>query len=369
MAIEYYKLGANKKVNEIVMAGSHDAAITTGGIRTRTQDQSIYKQAKCGVRIFDVRISGQRSGSGQAKLSAFHGKNTPVTKSKSVGGVQTNIQVTKMVLGAWGLDLDVILDDAKKFVDKYPDEFLILKFDKSSNYEMILAACQTKLMGRIYKGTGNIANRTLGQMAGHVVCAFMPDGHAELTQAGKSIADGAAQIVSLYPHGSMPDRIDGLVYYGKGGTSIVQPSDYAFKAPVKGKFLQNIDKQRRILGDANAAHYSRDVLRMMYWTQTGVVRSIKGRDKKAWTTGSKRRLKELWAEGGYNYLSHSVPQAFEMDSHATNFQIYMPNFIMVDFASEEKGQTIYDLNLLSRAEIIQLNGSIDTSGNAVTFNV
>jgi hypothetical protein len=58
-----------------------------------------------------------------------------------------------------------------------------------------------------------------------------------------------------------------------------------------------------------------------------------------------------------------------MDSHATNFQIYLPNFVMVDFADEHKGQTIYDLNLLTRAEIIQLNGSIDRPGNTVSFNV
>ena len=369
MAIEYHSLGGQKKVNEMVMAGSHDAAITSGGIRARTQNKSIYQQAKCGVRIFDVRISGQRTGHGGAKLSAFHGKNTPEMKSKTVGGVTRNIEVTRMVLGDWGMDLDDILDGAKRFVDKYQTEFLILKFDKSANYELILEACQNKLGNRIYKKTGNLANHTLSEMAGKVVCAFMPDGFAALSHAGCTIADGAAQIVSLYPHGTMPDTINGLIYYGKGGTSIAQPSKYALKAPVKGKFLENIDKQRRILGDANTAHYSRDVLRMMYWTQTGMVRSIKGRDKKAWTTGSKQRLKSLWAEGGYNYLSNSVPEAFPMDSHATNFQIYMPNFIMVDFADEHKGQTIYDLNLLTRAEIIQLNGGIDQPDDTVGFNI
>lgn len=369
MAIEYHSLGGQKKVNEIVMAGSHDAAINSGGIRARTQSKSIYHQAKCGVRIFDIRISGQRTGHGGAKLSAFHGKNTPEMKSKNVGGATRNIEVTRMVLGDWGMDLDDILDGAFRFVEKYQDEFLILKFDKSANYELILEACQSKLKTRLYKKPGNLANHTLDEMGGKVVCGFMPDGFSKLSQAGATIADGAAQVVSLYPHGVMPDHINGLVYYGKGGTDIVQPRDYAFSSPVKGKFLQNIDKQRRILGDANTAHYSRDVLRMMYWTQTGMVRSIKGRDKKAWTTSGKQQLKQLWTEGGYNYMSNSVPEAFPLDSHATNFQIYLPNFIMVDFADENKGQTIYDLNRLSRADIIQLNSSIDKPGNTVQFNV
>lgn len=357
-AIEYNTLGNTKRVNEIVMAGSHDAAINSGGMRAQTQKYSIYVQAYAGVRIFDIRIAGQRVGLSGAKLSAFHGKNSPTTTSKTVGGVQRNVDVTRMVLGSWGMDLDDILSSARRFVEDFPQEFLILKFDKSSNYAMILEACQTKLGLKLYKKTGNIADHTLSHMAGFVVCAFMPEGFRELQHANKGIADGAAQIVNLYPHGAIPDTIDGLIYYGKGGTSVVQPSEYALSAPVKGKFLQNIDKQSRILSDANAQNYSRDVLRMMYWTQTGMVRSIKQRDKKAWTTGSKDRLKQLWADGGYDYMRDNIPAAFNMNSHATNFRLYMPNFIMVDFANLDKGQTIYDLNLLSRQEIIQLNGSL-----------
>lgn len=357
-AIQYSALGKHKKVNEIVMAGSHDAAITSGGIRVQTQERSIHAQAYRGVRIFDIRISGQRTGLSGAKLSAFHGSNTPKTVSKNVGGVQKNIEVTRMVLGDWGMDLDDILTSANAFVTSYPDEFLILKFDKSSNYELILKACQAKLGNALYTKTGNIANHTLQDMAGKVVCGFMPDGFAELQHAGYGIAQGAAQIVNLYPNKGAPATIDGLIYFGKGGTSLVQPKKYAFTAPVKGKFLQNIGKQGQILADANAQNLSRDVLRMMYWTQTGMVRSIKGRDEKAWTDKSKDRLKSLWAEGGYDYMKANVPAAFPMNSHATNFKIYLPNFIMIDFANKDKGETIYDLNLLTRADIIQLNGNL-----------
>ena len=358
-AIQYHALGAHKKVNEIVMAGSHDAAINSGGIRAQTQERSIYAQAYRGVRIFDVRIAGQRTGLSGAKLSAFHGENTPVNVSKKVGGVKTKVDVTRMVLGSWGMDLEDILISANRFVTKYPTEFLILKFDKSSNYEMILGACQAKLPHTLYKKKGNIADHNLADMAGTVVCAFMPDGFAELQRAGKGIADGAAQIVNLYKSNvQKPASIDGLVYFGKGGTSIIQPRKFAFRAPIKGKFLQNVDKQRAIVTDANARNLSRDVLRMIYWTQTGMVRSIKGRDKKAWTTGSKGRLKALWAEGGYDYMHDNVPRAFGLESHATNFKLYLPNFIMIDFANKDKGKTIYKLNLLSRAEIIQLNANL-----------
>lgn len=357
-AILYSALGNTKKVNEIVMAGSHDAAINSGGARAQTQERSIHAQAYRGVRIFDVRIAGQRTGLSGAKLSAFHGQNTPSNVSKTVGGVKKDIDVTRMVLGAWGMDLDEILTSARRFIEKFPQEFLILKFDKSSNYEMILEACQTVLGGTLYRKPGNIADQTLSYMAGHVVCAFMPEGFEVLRKAGKGIADGAAQIVNLYGGGDKPDNINGLIYYGKGGTSVVQPKKYAFTSPVQGKFKQNIDKQSRLLGDANAQSLSRDVMRMMYWTQTGFVRGIKGRDEKAWTTESKQKLKRLWAEGGYDYMKDNVPRAFGLESHSTNFKLYLPNFIMIDFANKDKGETIYQLNLLSRPDLILLNGAL-----------
>jgi hypothetical protein len=355
--IQYFNLGGSRKVNEIVMAGSHDAAITSGGIRTKTQDQSITDQALCGVRIFDIRISGQRTGWSGAKLSAFHGSNTPSTKSKVVDGVKQDVEVTRMIGGEWGLDLDVILDQCMAFFKQMPSEFLILKFDKSSNYELILEACQAKLGKRLYTKSGNIADKTLQNMAGKVVCGFMGEGYTHLTmKANKSIADGVAQIVNLYPNGAMPDTIDGLAYFGKGGTSIMQPMP--FKAPVKGKYLQNINKQRAILNVANSAHHSRNVLRMMYWTQTGVFRSIKGRNEKAWTAGATKQMKQLWADGGYDYMKSEVPQAFGLESASTDFKYYLPNFIMIDFADHDKGQTIYNLNTLSTSDIIALNQSL-----------
>jgi len=356
--VEDFTLGQGRKVNEVVFAGSHDAAITSGGMRAQTQKHSIYMQAWCGVRIFDVRISGQRTGLSGAKLSAFHGSNTPSVERKKVGGVKRDIEVTRMVGGAWGMDLDEILGSALSYVTEFDTEFLILKFDKSSNYEMILEACQNKLGNALYRDPGNIANQTLNDMAGKIVCAFMPDGFSQLQKADKDISDGVAQIVNLYGGGAKPDPISGLVYYGKGGTSVFQPAKYAFSSPVQGKFKENLGTQSRILQDANAQSLSRDVLRMMYWTQTGVVRSIKGRDKKAWTTGSKDKLAKLWADGGYDYMKDNVPSAFGLDSQATNFKLYMPNFIMIDFADLHKGQTIRDLNDLSRGELIALNANL-----------
>lgn len=354
-AVQYSGLGPSKQLNEIVMLGSHDAGITSGGIRAKTQGRSIYEQAKCGVRIFDVRISGQRYGFDKAKLSAFHGMNTPDTKFKRVGGTRQAIDVTRMVGGDWGEDLDDILNDALKFVRKYDKEFFILKFDKSSNYEMILDACQ-KVLGqpaddRLYRERGNIALHSLKTMAGKVVCGFTPDGIKQLKNA--TIADGAAQVINLYGGGS-GGGINGLCYYGKGGTPKVQPKKYAFSHPVEGKLRINIDKQRAILRAANAAGYSPLVMRMMYWTQTGVVRSIRNRDKMAWRGVNLTRLVDLWKEGGYNYMEDNVPSGLDLESDR-NLKKYFPNFIMVDFANMHKGDTVYQLNNLDWQSITVLN--------------
>ena len=56
--ILYYRLGAEKRLNEIVMAGSHDAGITRGGGNAMTQKYDILGQTIAGVRLFDLRIAG-----------------------------------------------------------------------------------------------------------------------------------------------------------------------------------------------------------------------------------------------------------------------------------------------------------------------
>src|SRR5258708_16841961 len=56
--ITYYDLGPNKRLNEIVMAGSHDAGVTFGKDNTQTQDLDILGQATACVRLLDIRITG-----------------------------------------------------------------------------------------------------------------------------------------------------------------------------------------------------------------------------------------------------------------------------------------------------------------------
>ena len=121
--IEYYDLGPDKKLNEIVMAGSHDAGITGGGSNVQTQDRDIYEQAKAGVRIFDLRIAlattgGTHDGAKLAELKAFHADKKLVsnkTTTRHVGSLGTTQQVERSKLrgGAFGMNLSNMLSQQR----------------------------------------------------------------------------------------------------------------------------------------------------------------------------------------------------------------------------------------------------------------
>lgn len=55
--ISYYTLSKKKQLNQIVIAGTHDAGITGGGSGVQTQSLNIGEQAATGVRFFDVRVA------------------------------------------------------------------------------------------------------------------------------------------------------------------------------------------------------------------------------------------------------------------------------------------------------------------------
>lgn len=144
--MNYFELGGDKQLNEIVCAGSHDAGITSGGKNVKTQSLDIEGQAQAGVRIFDLRVaatSGAKvDGVKTVELKSFHApglKNE--TKVRNLPGVGTvKLERSKFKSGGdWGLGLTDILDGAKRFVqsDAGKTEFLLLKFDKSTNWTCI----------------------------------------------------------------------------------------------------------------------------------------------------------------------------------------------------------------------------------------
>lgn len=354
--ITYYDLGPDKKLNEIVMAGSHDAGITFGGSNTQTQDLDIYGQATAGVRVFDLRITGAVLKKGETDvlaLKTYHGQG-PSSKTTGIDvrtGQTGTVKTKSMWAGEYGMGLARILSDSVKFVTNSPSEFLILKFDKCHNWLMIAKACVEILANHIYKGGGNLNTKTLRELQGKVIVVFTKDG-IEAVHHLYGIPQGILGIKNLYKSDSVYDvGYHGLQYFGKGGTSVSNP----FKS-YDDKVKENMKKQTKIMkqgGDGNA-----QVMGMMYWTTTGVTQSIRDRNTRMWTAPNVAKLQNMW-EGGLNNAIMSRVNAFaSIDGFAGGQMIkaFMPNIIMIDFADAEKCQDIFELNIVPVTFIVNALG-------------
>jgi hypothetical protein len=63
--------------------------------------------------------------------------------------------------------------DAKKFVETNREEFLILKFDKCTNWPADRGDLHSLSLGNaIYCGSGNVNTKTLRELAGSVIVVF-----------------------------------------------------------------------------------------------------------------------------------------------------------------------------------------------------
>lgn len=359
--ITYFELGRDKQLNEIVVAGSHDAGITSGGGNVQTQSLDIGDQAKAGVRVFDLRIAastvpGQSSGSPkQAELKAFHANNAFMTneaKSRNVGGQVVDLTRTKFKLGAgdFGLGLTSMLRDARRYVTSAggANEFLILKFDKCLNWSLIAEACINELGDTLFKGHVNLNTARLKDLSGKVIVLFSPSGVTEVALQRKLGAiHGILGFNNLYAGGGYSDDFAGLQYYGKGGTAVWKPFS---------KLSQNEKKQRKLV--EGAKQMDPDIIGMMYWTTTGVFESIKKRNAKMWDTPNVAKLRKLWSQGLEEFVWERNPLTVPAGSPAVGpfRKRYMPNIVMIDFADDLKCQEIRKLNDLSPADLAAMGG-------------
>jgi len=354
MPVTYYDLGAGRRLHELVFAGTHDSGITGGGRNARTQTDGIHGQAVAGARIFDLRVAGHGTGSVQGNktvtLQTYHAdpslqKHEAKTRSLHRTGVQHDLTRTKLKGGAWGDSLSAILDEARRYVEQTePTEFLLLKFDKCQNWSLIADACMARLGPVLYTGGGNINTRTLQDLAGSVVVLFSRTGLQAMGGARPGIM-GFVNLNGVDTPGAQYDpQFDGLQYLGKGGTSAMNGK---FD---RGKMDDNIRKQTGIIRQlSGSVHGSApEVLGMIYWTSTGFLRSIRKRDDYMWRQrgGNRSRLTDLWTGGLEEAITARLPQHLDPTQYAASGQlkVFMPNFVMVDFMDDVKGQFIKDLN-------------------------
>jgi hypothetical protein len=227
-----------------------------------------------------------------------------------------------------------MLEQARDFVQSElgRNEFLILKFDKCTNWAHIASAVWTTLGTSLYTGGGNLNTKTLEDLRGKVVVLFSAKGLAELPpQTG-----GILGFKNLSSEGARYDpAYEGLQYYGKGGTSPFNPVD---------KLKQNVKKQTKLMQGA-AALGNPDVIGMMYWTTTGLIESIRKRDDGMWDAPNVAKMKTLWSNGLSDFVTArvSLPSTNPL-ADAQQRRSYFPNIVMMDFADHSRCQQIRDLN-------------------------
>jgi|SRR5262245_13983665 len=338
----YYQLGSHKRLNEIVMAGSHDAGITAGGANAKTQSKDILGQAKAGVRVFDLRVAGF-GNKHRVSLKTFH--SPKLTKPKDADDVlglgvpswqaRKGLKVSKVGLGTEGEDLVKILRDARSFVEKFENEFLILKFDKCLNWSQIAALCVQELDGTLYKDSGNLNKKTLFDLKGKVVVVFDHDAWCSIDEEYRG-RGGILGFRNLHDGGTYDPGYDGIQYYGKGGTGLIPPALMSI--------AENYSRQRRLLQKGAATN--RHVMGMMYWTTTGVFGNIKQRNAIMWRSPFSFDLVELWMNGMGTHVKARIPDGVDpaSDKSAIILKRFLPNIVMIDFADENKCRTIWNLN-------------------------
>ena len=383
MPIIDYSSYSDKRLNEVILLGSHDAGITKGGINARTQKEGIGAQAANGARFFDIRIAAfYNTRIGATAMRAYHDdtkKEMPWTSKNlasrnALGGPITNNRVDdKMkihgtVLGAKGEGLSDMLLEARKFVEDNPTEFLIFKFDKSENWPQIADVCMTLLGNYIYTAInasqGNLNKRRLRKLAGHVIILFTEEGY---NKCGKTSAEGILKWVSRYTSesaipGAFVDDYYGLQYYGKGGVSA---DAWGSSAKIRKNFQVQAQLVRgggsykqentapngtKTIVEGSHAGVSAQLVGLMYWTTTGPsALGIKSRNKSMWSQSKQKMLVE--AATGIAVANLATSQNPFLGGGGMHVKSLMPNIVMVDFVNNQQGKLVRALNDKSGAEL------------------
>jgi hypothetical protein len=245
--------------------------------------------------------------------------------------------------GSFGDGLSRMLEQAGNFVTTNPTEFLILKFDKCTNWLAIAKTCVRVLNDTIYEGGGNLNTTKIGKLAGQVIVVFTPDGFDQVVKEGYGPGMGILGVRRVDAENPYKSDYQGLQYCGKGGTKL--------KNMFGDKTKENIATQSAFMSEG--ATGDPNVMGMMYWTTTGIIQSIHSRNVGMWKGSKQDQLRELW-EGG---LSESIQTRLGGNINPADYssggllKAFMPNFVMIDFAKEKRCKVIYDLNAVAATQL------------------
>src|SRR5262249_14397549 len=212
---------------------------------------------------------------------------------------------------------------------QFLDEFVILKFDKCSDWPEIARKCVTLLGNTIYQGTGNLNTKTLQTLRGKVIVLFTTDGYNEVQhhyQPGSGIL--AVRTISEAPYDA--NIYHGMQYCGKGGTN------WKSGGSKQEKLQENYEKQLAKFRSGLDAGGDPDVIGMMYWTTTGFVESISQRNDTMWEAPQGKlppALKLMFKNGLKSSMESRIATSVDPTNYAsgTILKVFMPNIVMIDF--------------------------------------
>jgi hypothetical protein len=340
-----------KRLNEVVIPGSHDAGIYGNGrSNVITQDLDIAGQATAGVRFFDLRIASAKKGVINPKIEqrAYH-----LDQKLIIGKKGDNQNVSH--LGGWGDTLTSMLTQAKQFVTTHPNEFLILKFSKCFNLDNVVQTCLAVLGDKQFnpRAKVNLNMLLVSQLAGKVITLF-----AEGDLAALGLNNNDHRYSGLIPFRELYDAqtgrckiydrfYNGMQYFGKFSST--------------DKISKNTAKQRALM-ESGAMGADRDAIGMMYWTTTGMVASIKKRNVKMWNVGNVAALQKTWQDGLERAIQTQMGRDFDKARRDHTgiqrwpggiWKPFMPNIVMMDFADADKCRIVQDLNTVVDEQIAQ----------------
>lgn len=318
----------NRKLKHMILPGSHDAGIYgdvyDGSFKswTVTQSAGVGQQAVWGSRFFDIRVKKH-----EGELKTYHdpGKLLPG------GGV--------------GQKFYVALEELVFFVTSHPSEFVIARIAHLGNSadaivnEIKEAWVNSPFYSHLFfKGTGNLADCTVGELRGKVIILIEKKGF-DLTRGQ---VDGFHKLVQHKDKGdkAVPSVTDGLCICGQYSKSS------KLEEIVKGQ-IQNYTAHDRHVKCSNSHLYA------LYWTATFY--NIESNTNSPSNVGANfDRVKKIFKERTDNVQDLpldpkilAVQNMEEMNrlrlENALN-SCSMPNVILYDFVNEDKSLQIIQLN-------------------------
>lgn len=350
-----------RRLREIIIPGSHDAGLAgafqknlsfvSSRAATVTQTFDVAGQAASGSRFFDVRI--QAIG---GTLTSFHTAPNPLGQVPLINKLKSTKTDTK-TLGASGEGFHHILNGLRAFVAGKPTEFVIVRLshlkDSAEIFQQLWDWIDLPANDPyVYKGTGNLATKTVGELAGHVVLVIEIKKFKHQVQPP---GGGKPRI---------PGQDDGFhkFYQSKGGNLPWVSDGLCVCGEFSNKKTLNEILKKQITNyshhDQHKNHVAQEAhLYSLYWTATGGDIQTNTNQQLAGNFGKVRKLvndkvQENWAAklaaNKDKVQAHWQVAEFRKENLArTKLSVKsasIPNIILYDFVNDTTSQNIIDLN-------------------------